>query len=46
MELPAVLQLMSMRNYSDAITGVDVLDFARRLQKLRNEVRREEAVAA
>ncbi|GFH20160.1 hypothetical protein HaLaN_17239 [Haematococcus lacustris] len=46
MELPAVLELMSMRIHSDAIDGVDVLDFAQRLPELRKEVRREEAAAA
>ncbi|KAJ9508433.1 hypothetical protein QJQ45_011960 [Haematococcus lacustris] len=46
MELPALLELMSMRTHIDAIGGVDVLDFAQRLPELRKEVRREEAAAA
>ncbi|KAJ9518272.1 hypothetical protein QJQ45_010242 [Haematococcus lacustris] len=46
MELPALLELMSMRTHIDAIDGVDVLDFAQRLPELRKEVRREEAAAA
>ncbi|KAJ9511096.1 hypothetical protein QJQ45_013154 [Haematococcus lacustris] len=46
MELPALLELMSMRIHIDAIDGVDVLDFAQRLPELRKEVRREEAAAA
>ncbi|KAJ9522586.1 hypothetical protein QJQ45_019668 [Haematococcus lacustris] len=46
MELPALLELMSMRTHSDAVDGVDVLDFAQRLPELRKEVRREEAAAA
>ncbi|KAJ9515693.1 hypothetical protein QJQ45_002678 [Haematococcus lacustris] len=39
MELPALLELMSMRTHIDAIDGVDVLDFAQRLPELRKEVR-------
>ncbi|KAJ9522287.1 hypothetical protein QJQ45_008122 [Haematococcus lacustris] len=46
MELPALLELMSMRTHIDAIDGVDVLDFAQRLPELRKEMRREEAAAA
>ncbi|KAJ9504630.1 hypothetical protein QJQ45_013595, partial [Haematococcus lacustris] len=46
MELPALLELMSMRIHIDAIDGVDVLDFAQQLPGLRKEVRREEAAAA
>ncbi|KAJ9511862.1 hypothetical protein QJQ45_004550 [Haematococcus lacustris] len=46
MELPALLELMSLRTHIDAIDGVDVLDFAQRLPELRKEVRREEAAAA
>ncbi|KAJ9524225.1 hypothetical protein QJQ45_005030 [Haematococcus lacustris] len=46
MELPALLELMSMRTHIDAIGGVDVPDFAQRLPELRKEVRREEAAAA
>ncbi|GFH09721.1 hypothetical protein HaLaN_04913, partial [Haematococcus lacustris] len=46
MELPAVLEIMSMPIDSDAIDGVDVLYFAQRLSELRKEERREEAAAA
>ncbi|KAJ9505874.1 hypothetical protein QJQ45_010038 [Haematococcus lacustris] len=45
MELPAQLELMSMRTHSDAIIGVDMLDFAQRLPELLMEVRREKAAA-
>ncbi|KAJ9531041.1 hypothetical protein QJQ45_000958 [Haematococcus lacustris] len=46
MELPALLELMSMRTHIDATDGVDVLDFAQPLPELRKEVRHEEAAAA
>ncbi|KAJ9510721.1 hypothetical protein QJQ45_027630 [Haematococcus lacustris] len=46
MELPALLELMSMRTHIDAIDGVNVLDFAQRLPELRKEVWCEEAAAA
>ncbi|GFH20401.1 hypothetical protein HaLaN_17512 [Haematococcus lacustris] len=48
MELPALLQLMSLRTCKEAIKTVDVYDLQQRMGQLRAEVRRKEdaAVAA
>ncbi|KAJ9515285.1 hypothetical protein QJQ45_006544 [Haematococcus lacustris] len=46
MELPTLLQLMSLRTCKEAIKTVDVNDLQQRIGKLRAEVRRKEDVAA
>ncbi|KAJ9507916.1 hypothetical protein QJQ45_021257, partial [Haematococcus lacustris] len=46
MELPALLQLMSLRTCKEAMKTVDVHDLQQRMGQLRAEVRRKEYAAA
>ncbi|KAJ9529236.1 hypothetical protein QJQ45_007913 [Haematococcus lacustris] len=46
MELPALLQLMSLRTCKEAMKTVDVHDLQQRMGQLRAEVRRKEDAAA
>ncbi|KAJ9508406.1 hypothetical protein QJQ45_011927 [Haematococcus lacustris] len=46
MELPALLQLMSLRTCKEAMKTVDVHDLQQRMGQLRAEVRRKEGAAA
>ncbi|MGQ3285629.1 hypothetical protein, partial [Bosea sp. (in: a-proteobacteria)] len=46
MELPALLQLMSLRTCKEAMKTVDVNDLQQRMGQLRAEVRRKEDAAA
>ncbi|KAJ9513062.1 hypothetical protein QJQ45_029453 [Haematococcus lacustris] len=46
MELPALLQLMSLRTCKEAMKTVDVHDLQQRIGQLRAEVRRKEDAAA
>ncbi|KAJ9527108.1 hypothetical protein QJQ45_025196 [Haematococcus lacustris] len=46
MELPALLQLMSLRTCKEAMKTVDVHDLQQRMSQLRAEVRRKEDAAA